>query len=72
MAPGELMDKMHDWKWIDEATYRMSVPGGWLYRYDTPNGDVVMRFVPEPVFVPHVKYPRAWGEDQPVRPGGLG
>lgn len=32
-----------DWKPITYRTYRMPVPGGWLYRYD----NLTMVFVPE-------------------------
>lgn len=40
------------WEFLGDGTYRMRVPGGWLYRWScySPTGPCVsMCFVPEPV-----------------------
>lgn len=45
--------KLHEWQTVNDSrstyvpsTYRMKVPGGWLYRYGGTN-DSTMVFVPE-------------------------
>jgi hypothetical protein len=53
------------WKLVTDRTYRLEVPGGWLYRYapsqksDTP---VALCFVPFPPAAPVVPGP---GYDNP-------
>jgi len=37
------------WESVAEGTYRLQVPGGWLYRYRwSDSGGVAMCFVPSP------------------------
>lgn len=44
---------MHKWTNIDgNSTYRMEVPGGWLYRY----GNDAMVFVPTPNYSANISY----------------
>lgn len=35
------------WERVESGTYRLAVPGGWLYRYRFDHG-VTMAFVPDP------------------------
>ncbi len=41
----------HAWEYVADATYRLRVPGGWLYRDDTLPG---IAFVPVPNAVGYV------------------
>jgi hypothetical protein len=38
---------MQEWQQVSAATYRLEVPGGWLYQVRKPDG-VALTFVPHP------------------------
>jgi hypothetical protein len=53
MSDRQQASRLHQWVDIHQAlyerTFRMRVPGGWLYRYqtDAPSPTVAMVFVPD-------------------------
>ncbi len=53
MSDHQQAPRLHQWEAVHRGTYehtfRMRVPGGWLYRYQTnpPSTIVAMVFVPE-------------------------
>jgi len=66
--PGEQQEPLHVWTIIGEPlghpayTYRMRVPGGWLYRYG--NAEPAVVFVPDPRTIVGLAARTPWRDPQ--------